>query len=106
MPSISNSSESLKSHGAVPRIIDQFERKRCQKKRKDATYQLLSQFFQRYFVSIIHDYVFAFKSTKYSLIRKFFDHKALLTTQSIYDTFDLSRILSCERERKIRINTL
>ena len=36
MTSISNSSESLKSHCA--QIIDQFERKRCQKKRKDVSY--------------------------------------------------------------------
>ena len=31
----------------VPRIIDQFEPKRCQKKRKYVSYQLLSKFFQK-----------------------------------------------------------
>ena len=34
----------------VPRIIDQFWRKRCQKKRKDMGYNLLQDFFQKYFV--------------------------------------------------------
>jgi len=34
----------------VPRIIDQFGRKRCQKKRKDVNYKLLYEFFQRCFV--------------------------------------------------------
>ena len=34
----------------VPLIIDQFGRKRCQKKRKDLSYQLLQEFFQKYFV--------------------------------------------------------
>ena len=34
----------------VPRIIDQFWRKRCQMKRKDVDYKLLNEFFQRYFV--------------------------------------------------------
>ena len=34
----------------MPQIIDQYERKRCQKKRKDLSYQLLSDFFQKYFV--------------------------------------------------------
>ena len=31
-------------------IIDQFGSKRCQKKRKDVDYQLLLDFFQKYFV--------------------------------------------------------
>ena len=31
----------------VPLIIDQFRRKRCQKKRKDVSYQLLKEFFSR-----------------------------------------------------------
>ena len=31
-------------------IIDQFERKICQKKRKDVSYQLLEEFFQKYFI--------------------------------------------------------
>ena len=30
-------------------MIDQFERKRCQKKRKDVDYKLLYEFFQKYF---------------------------------------------------------
>ena len=34
----------------MPRIIDQFWRKRCQKKRKDVGYKLLYEFFQKYFV--------------------------------------------------------
>ena len=34
----------------VRRIIDQFGRKRCQKKDKDVDYKLLSEFFQKYFV--------------------------------------------------------
>ena len=34
----------------LPRIIDQFRRKMCQKKRKDVSYQLLWEFFQKYFV--------------------------------------------------------
>ena len=34
----------------VPRIIDQFWRKRCQKKRKDVNYKLIYNFFQKYFV--------------------------------------------------------
>ena len=34
----------------MPRIIDQFGRKRCQKKRKDVDYKLLKGFFQRKFV--------------------------------------------------------
>ena len=40
--SISNSSESL----TVPHIIDQFGRKRCQKERKDVSYQFLFDFFR------------------------------------------------------------
>ena len=32
------------------RIVDQFERKRCPKKRKDVHYKLLSKYFQKYFV--------------------------------------------------------
>ena len=35
---------------SVARIIDQFARKRCQKKRKDVGYKLLLEFFQKYFV--------------------------------------------------------
>ena len=31
-------------------IVDQFGRKRCQKKRKDVDYKLLKDFFQKYFV--------------------------------------------------------
>ena len=38
----------------APRIIDQFGRKRCQKKRKDASYQLISEFVQKYFV-LLHE---------------------------------------------------
>ena len=34
----------------VPRIIDKFQRKRCQKKRKDVSYQLQKECFQKYFV--------------------------------------------------------
>ena len=34
----------------VPPIIDQFGRKRCQKKHKDVCYKLLCEFFQKYFV--------------------------------------------------------
>ena len=34
----------------MARIIDQFGRKRCQKKRKDVDYKLLLEFFQKYFV--------------------------------------------------------
>ena len=34
----------------MSRIIDQFVRKRCQKKRKDLSYQLLLEFFQKYFI--------------------------------------------------------
>ena len=34
----------------VPRIIDQFGRKRCQKKRKEVEYKLLQDFFQKDFV--------------------------------------------------------
>ena len=34
----------------MPRIIDQFGRKRCQKKRKDVDYKLISEFFQKNFV--------------------------------------------------------
>ena len=34
----------------MPLIIDQFGRKRCQKKRKDVDYNLLLEFFQKYFV--------------------------------------------------------
>ena len=34
----------------MPRIIDQFGRKMCQKKRKDVDYKLLLDFFQKYFV--------------------------------------------------------
>ena len=37
----------------VPRIVDQFGRKRCQKKRKNVNHKLLSQFFQKYF--FVHD---------------------------------------------------
>ena len=33
----------------VPRIIDRYGRKRCQKKRKDVNYELLEEFFQKYF---------------------------------------------------------
>ena len=35
----------------VPRIIDQFGRKKCQKKRKDISYKLLKNNFQTYFVA-------------------------------------------------------
>ena len=35
----------------MPRIIDQFGRKRCQKKRKDVKYKILSEFTQKYFVA-------------------------------------------------------
>ena len=31
-------------------MIDQFGRKRCQKKRKDVDFKLLSEFYQKYFV--------------------------------------------------------
>ena len=34
----------------MARIIDQFGRKRCQKKRKDVDYKLLKEFIQKYFV--------------------------------------------------------
>ena len=34
----------------LPRMIDQFGRKMCQMKRKDVSYQLLLEFFQKYFV--------------------------------------------------------
>ena len=34
----------------VPRMINQFGRKRCQKKRKVVGYKLLQEFFQKYFV--------------------------------------------------------
>ena len=34
-------------------MIDQFGRKRCQKKRKDMDYKFLSEFFKKYFV--IHE---------------------------------------------------
>ena len=34
----------------MPQIVDQFGRKRCQKKRKDVDYNLLLEFFQKYFV--------------------------------------------------------
>ena len=34
----------------MSRIIDQFVRKRCQKKRKDVDYKFLKEFFQKYFV--------------------------------------------------------
>ena len=33
----------------MPRILDQFGRKKCKKKRKDMSYRLLKQFFQKYF---------------------------------------------------------
>ena len=33
----------------VVRMIDQFGRKRCQKKRKDVDYKILEEFFQKYF---------------------------------------------------------
>ena len=33
----------------MPRMIDQFWRKRCQKKRKDVDYELLKEFFQQNF---------------------------------------------------------
>ena len=33
----------------MPQIIDQFGRKRCQKKRKDVDFELLYEFFQKYF---------------------------------------------------------
>ena len=35
------------SNISVPRIIDQFGRKRCHKKRKDVNYQILYDFFQK-----------------------------------------------------------
>ena len=35
---------------SVPRIMDPFERKRCQKKRKDMYYNLLKELFRKYFV--------------------------------------------------------
>ena len=38
------------SNLTVTRIIDQFERKRCQKKREDVSYQLLQKLFRKYFV--------------------------------------------------------
>ena len=34
----------------VPQKVDQFGRKGCQTKRKDVSYELLSEFFQKYFV--------------------------------------------------------
>ena len=34
----------------VTRIIDRFERKRCRKKRKDVSYQLLKELYQKWFV--------------------------------------------------------
>ena len=34
----------------MPRLIDRFGRKRCQKKRKDASYQFLYEFVQKYVV--------------------------------------------------------
>ena len=34
----------------MPQIIDQFGHKRCQKKRKDVEYKVLSEFFQKCFV--------------------------------------------------------
>ena len=37
----------------VPRIIDQFGHKSCQKKRKDVDYQLLQELFQKY--SVVHE---------------------------------------------------
>ena len=37
----------------MPRIIDQFGRKKCQKKSKDVDYKLLQDFFQKYF--IVHE---------------------------------------------------
>ena len=33
----------------MPRKIDQFGRKRCQNKRKDVSYQLVKELFQKYF---------------------------------------------------------
>ena len=36
----------------MPRIIDQFGCKRCQKKHKEVSYQLLKEFFQKY--SVVH----------------------------------------------------
>ena len=39
----------------MPQIINQFERKRCQKKRKYVTYQLLFEFFQKCFV--VHEWL-------------------------------------------------
>ena len=33
----------------MPRIIDQFGRKRCQKKRKDVDYELVREFFSKIF---------------------------------------------------------
>ena len=44
----------------VPRIIDQCGRKRCQKKRKDESYQLLKEFFFKCFV------VYEWSAVKYS----------------------------------------
>ena len=35
----------------MSRIIDEFGRKRCQKKRKDVDHKLLYKFFQKYFVA-------------------------------------------------------
>ena len=35
----------------MPRIIDQFGRKRCQKKRKDVGYKLIKEFFQKKIVA-------------------------------------------------------
>ena len=46
MTSILNSSSLT-----LTQITDQFGRKRCQQKRKDVSYQLLSEFFQKYFVA-------------------------------------------------------
>ena len=39
----------------VPQIIDQFGRKRCQKKREDVYYKLLWELFQKYFV--VHEHL-------------------------------------------------
>ena len=39
---------------SVPQMIDQFGRKRCQKKRKDVSFQLQSEFFQKYYV--VHEW--------------------------------------------------
>ena len=50
-----NSSERLKTHFAVTRIIDQFGRKRCQKKRKYVDHKLLNEFFQKNILSYMND---------------------------------------------------